>query len=470
MRSAFSALLAALIVAAPSDSTARPIANIGPVDIDFGEINVGDEMVVPVYLRNVGSAPMTWSGGAISSPDGFASVNANCPSSIAPGALCQIQVEFRPRLADGNLLSAQTVIQVNSGGRVQTVPIALRGRGVGTLVSVAPTTIDFGEQFLGQSVMVPLTITNTRDTPVRFGGGGFNTSNGFNASVGTCGATIAPSASCELHYTFTPSQLGAVSNATSLYIDFASTISIGESYPIQVRGAGVATPGLVRIAPVQIGFGKSKLGLRKEVRIRYTNIGALPLNGNGGGFSPPTSDPAFSSVYGGDVGCSGSTVPAGATCSLRVLFRPNERRAHTGSSAMTFDRGGPYQFVPISVSGDGVGTVAQVSPVDVDFGDVDLGTQTSVRVWVRNDGDLDLSGFIGGTAPAPFQTSTTCTGTVTPGNACIYTYTFQSTAWNQGAFQAQTAISFTNVTGVQPVTTVVLRARGIATLFADGFE
>ncbi|MBK8284191.1 MAG: choice-of-anchor D domain-containing protein [Ahniella sp.] len=458
--------------ASAQTSERRPFANLGPVDIDFGAINVGELKSVPVTVRNLTTQTLDVSGGGINI-NGFSGSLGNCPVSIPAGTTCTMAYRFRPLAGDGLEVTGTTGLSLSAGSEFQSFPISLRGRGVGTLVELTPNTIDFGNTFLGQTSTVPITVTNTRDTALVFNVGLFSPAGGFVLSGGTCGGSLAPAASCQFNATYTPGQLGQVSNQT---VVTASITVQGqtwtEDYPIAVRGQGVNTVGLVHLRPPSIGFGKVKLGKRASVPIRYTNTAASSVDLGGGGFSQIGSDGGAFQALGvaPGMGCSGSAVAVGATCSISYALRPHELRAFNGNTSITFFVQNVFQPEPLTFTGTGVGALAQVSPLLVDFGTVDIGTIIGVPVTVVNDGDTPLINFIGGSVSAPFSGSTNCTGTLAVGASCVYTFRFQATPTSLGAHETQTGITFTNEQGLQPVHTITLRARGTAVLFSSGFE
>ncbi len=453
-------------------SERRPFANLGPVEVDFGAINVGELKSVPVSVRNLTTGPLDVAGGGINI-NGFSLSLGNCPVSIPAGASCTMAVRFRPLTSDGLEVAGETSLLLSAGNEFQSFPISLRGRGVGTLVEMTPTTIDFGNTFLGQTSSVPITMTNTRDTALAFNVGVFSPTGGFVLTGGNCGGSLAPGATCQFNATYTPGQLGPVSNQTTITVSFnVQGTTWTEDYPIAVRGQGVNTVGLVHLRPPSIGFGKVKLGKRASVPIRYTNTSAASVDLSGGGFNEIGSDGgAFLGLgVAPGAGCTGSSVAVGATCSISYSLRPYDLRDFAGNTALSFSAQNVFQSEPLTFTGTGVGTLAQVSPLLVDFGTVDIGTSISVPVTVLNDGDTPLINFIGGSVTAPFSGSSTCTGTLAVGASCTYTFTFQSSPSSLGTQQTQTGITFTNAQGLQPVHTITLRARGTAVLFSSGFE
>jgi len=77
-------------------------------------------------------------------PGDFAQTN-NCGTSVATGASCTFTVTFTPT-ASGNR-SATLNITDNAGGSPQQVNLA--GTGIGTMATLNPTSLSFGNQSVG---------------------------------------------------------------------------------------------------------------------------------------------------------------------------------------------------------------------------------------------------------------------------------------------------------------------------------
>jgi hypothetical protein len=452
-----------------AQSAYAPMADLGPVFIDFGTVNVGVRKTVPVTVKNLTTTMMTFAGGGFNTPSaeaGFSSNGGTCGGGLAAGASCAFNYSFRPPNNQGTDQIGSTSLSVISGGRSQSFPLSFIGRGTGNLVVMRPRSIDFGDWLIGETAVVPVEVTNTQDVAVSFSGGGFNTGNGFSANGGTCGGGLAAGASCQFNYSFTPGQLGPVQNATTLGATRTAP-TIHQNFPIQVSGNGVGSVGIVAIAPIGIGFGPVKLGSRVTVPLRFTNLDAVTINYSGGGVSAPSM---FSGAIGGGAGCTSSTATAGATCAINYHFRPLTLGDHSASTSMSFSRPGANQNQPYQLSGSAVGELAQVSPQEFDLGEVAIGTSISVPVTILNDGDLDLSGFVGGGVASPFSQTNNCSGTLAPGASCTFTYTFNAHSGSIGLREALTLVSFTNTTGIQPTYEIRMRATGVDRLFRDGFE
>jgi hypothetical protein len=81
-----------------------------------------------------------------------------------------------------------------------------------------------------------------------------------------------------------------------------------------------------------------------------------------------------------------------------------------------------------------------VTPLEIDFGPVGLGTTSPQKVvTITNYGSSTLNSFAGGAPGAPFNATQDCAGGVAPGASCHYNFTFSPTA--EGDFSAVSSSS-----------------------------
>ncbi len=469
--------LAALLGAGAGTCAAADLASVGPVYVDFGAIKMGAMVSIPVRVRNLTASPMTFAGGGFSDSDAFFASNGTCGGGLAAGATCNLMYTFRPPDASGTPLSASTSIVVIAAGSAQGFALEFAGSGTESLVQLTPRHIDFGKWLVGQTVTVPVTVTNTHSATVSFGGGGFEPGP-FAGISGSCGGTpLAAGASCNFNYRFIPAAVGTVSAVTSIGVSAASPApSLFEVHPITVTGTGVASVPIVGVAPVSIGFGRIKVGTRVSVPFPFTNQTAQTVSFGGGGYSPGSDGGgAFSGSSAVGAGCNtgmGQAAP-GATCTGQNLFEPRVEGVVNGSTGYGFSIPGTSMSQPITVTGEGTGTLAQLTPNDIDFGRVAFNTTLSVPVTLTNTSGKVLTSLIGGSVTWPFSSSTTCGSTLAAGASCTWTYSFNAGPPNAAigaSVSRQTLISFTNSTGIQPVVTITMTATRGDRLFGDGFD
>ncbi len=124
----------------------------------------------------------------------------NCPSSVPPGGQCTINVTFKPHT---RYTHAGTItIADNAVNSPQTVPLV----GVGTVVTLLPSSLDFGNQKVGTtSQPQPVTFTNHGTAAVNIYRVHFTGENpAAFAQTNTCGTSVPAGGSCTISVTFTP--------------------------------------------------------------------------------------------------------------------------------------------------------------------------------------------------------------------------------------------------------------------------
>lgn len=169
-------------------------------------------------------------GGA--DPADFTISSNTCPATLTPAQSCQVKVKFTPTFA--GMRTGSLLVTNNTLGVTQTVPLT----GYATSVSLSPSNLSFGTVVVGQTGG-PLTSTVKNVATV--------TLNIFKISVGgpnkadfvqsnTCGATLAPGASCTISVTFTPSATGA--RSASVTINDDGDNGAGNTQSIALSGTG----------------------------------------------------------------------------------------------------------------------------------------------------------------------------------------------------------------------------------------
>jgi hypothetical protein len=179
-----------------------------------------------VKLTNTGYGPLAISSIAISSPYGG---NSNCPSSLAQGAYCTINVTFTPLVAGGQ--SGTLTITDNAAGSPHTV--ALNGVGVGPVATLSATSLNFGNQPVGTTSAAKLVnLSNTGNAPLTITS---ITPSGDFAQTNNCPGSLAARSYCTLSVTFTPTTAGTRTGAVTI-VDNAA----GSPHTVSLTGSGVS--------------------------------------------------------------------------------------------------------------------------------------------------------------------------------------------------------------------------------------
>jgi hypothetical protein len=277
-----------------------------------------------------------------------------------------------------------------------------------------PLELDFGPVGVGTtSETQTVTITNLGDATLTDFAGGAPPDTQFSG-VQTCGGGVAPGASCQYFFTFSPTAAGAFTTTSH------SSTNAGP-FDITLRGTG-AGPEVV-VSPFSLDFGSVRIGgtsTEQTVTIRNTGLARLTDFAD----SPPL-DLQFSGVQ-----TCGSGVGPGASCQYIFTFSPAAVGAFTTTSTSSTNAG-PFTIELLGRGRMGyLGSGQRVTPRGIDFGPVAVGTASGpLTVTVMNQSLLDgVSDFVAGGVSPPFFASENCGPDLLPGENCQFSFTFSPTA------------------------------------------
>lgn len=295
----------------------------------------------------------------------------------------------------------------------------------GVIAYLSQIKLNFGNQTVRiASSPQSVTLTNRGNIDLLISSIGISGANaGDFSQSNTCGASLAPSASCTIAVTFTPTAAGARAA-------FVAITDNGPKSPqtITLTGAGVSPTATV--SPANLTFSTQVVftsSMAQTVTITNSGLGTLVMT------SVATTGP-FSDTN----GC-GSTLSPGASCSISVTFTPTTKRPISGSLTIADNAPGSPQKVPLK----GTGTFVQLAPTILSFGNQPVGTKSlPKKVTVSNKGDAAVSIAsiaITGANATDFSKTSTCGRTLASGSSCFVTVAFTPSA--TGARTASIAIS-----------------------------
>jgi hypothetical protein len=91
--------------------------------------------------------------------------------------------------------------------------VSLKGKGVSSVLSFSPPSLDFGTQSVGSSTVLSDTVSNQGQAPLTITS---VTPSGDYSETDNCVTTLQPSASCTLTVTFKPTDVGTRSGAITI--------------------------------------------------------------------------------------------------------------------------------------------------------------------------------------------------------------------------------------------------------------
>ncbi len=253
------------------------------------------------------------------------------------------------------------------------------------VASFQPSNLTFTAQPLTvKSTAQVVTLTNnggTMLTGIAITLGGTNAAN--FADTTTCTAALAAGANCTISVTFTPTVVGPASATLSI-----ADNAVGSPQTIALTGTGQLGSPTDVVTPNPIAFTTPQLvGVASA---------ALPVTLSNGG----TGALVISSITFGGANTTdftqtnncGTTVAAGATCTINVVFNPTSVTppARAATLILTDDAANSPQSVP--VTGNAIAPAISITPASLTFASQTVKTQSAPQtVTIKNTGTGPLS-------------------------------------------------------------------------------
>jgi streptogramin lyase len=209
--------------------------------------------------------------------------------------------------------------------------------------SPPPSAIIFSPLSLSLTQSVGSTSPPQAITVTNFGGKPLNNlsvsaSAGFSATS-NCAPVLLPASNCTISVTFTPTAPGKVTGTLTVNDDSGN---LGSTQSLALTGTGTIP---VTVSPASLNFGIVRVGDSSQAKtVTLTNQQSIVLNINSitvtAGFQI-VSNPC------------GTSLAAGASCVVGVVFVPAQKGAATGT--LTFADGASNNPQTVSLSGTGFG-------------------------------------------------------------------------------------------------------------------
>jgi hypothetical protein len=380
-----------------------PIVSLSTTSLTFGNQAVGTVSAAQnVTLTNIGNATLTISG-IVPSGD-FAETN-NCGGSVVAGGKCTISVTFAPT-ASGTRTGT---IGISDNATDSPQYIFLTGQGVGgsPIATLSTTSLTFGGQAVGTtSSAQSVTLTNTGTVNLTINN---IVSSGDYGETNNCPASLAANANCNISVTFTPTVSGTRTGAVTI-TDNASN----SPQTIALTGTGLAPA--VSLSATSLTFSSQQVGTISAVQnVTLTNTGNATLT-------------IGSIVAAGDYGetnTCGSSLAAGANCTIAITFAPQALGLRIGSVTITDNASGSPQT--ISLQGTGVAPFVSLSATTLSFGNQIVSTTSAAQtVTMTNTGTGTLLNISIVTA-GDFAQTNNCGSSLGAGLNCTISVTYTPT-------------------------------------------
>lgn len=215
-----------------TEAEAKASLTASPTSENFGDIVVGSEETVQVQLKVSGSEALKVSKVATTGT-GFSVSGLAVPSTIKPGEAASFAAVFKPTSDQ----SASGQISITSSEATAPLTINLSGKGVNPVanLSIAPTSLSFGNVTVGKSTSKQLRLKSTGNSKVKISSIAIS-GTGFSISGAESDTELPPGQQLLLTVKFDPSKSGNASGTLTV----ASSAS-SAAVKITLSGAGSAT-------------------------------------------------------------------------------------------------------------------------------------------------------------------------------------------------------------------------------------
>jgi uncharacterized repeat protein (TIGR01451 family) len=388
--------------------------------VNASVVNASNSCPTGTVLANPGVPGHSWSG--ISVPAGGSCVVSVDVTSSTPGT-------YNNQIPVGSMTSS-------TGGNTSVIQATLTVTAApAPAVSLNVSSLSFGAVTVGTtSATQDILITNSGNATLVIGTGSVSGGEFVRAATPRCdGVTLAPAASCTEKVAFAPTTVGPQTGTWSVTSNAA-----GSPHSVSLSGEGVAAPTpAVTLNPTSLTFASQAVGTTSPPQsVTLTNSGTATLN---------VSSIQVTGDFAQTNNC-GSTVGAGASCTLSVTFTPLIAGGRTGSLKVFSDASGSPHAVSLSGTGTAVSVpVLTLAPSSLTFPATFVGATSSPQVvTVSNTGNapFSISGVVGSNAEFPFATG--CGGSLGPSQSCDIAVEFHPTA--AGTFAGTIAV-FSDASG-----------------------
>lgn len=378
--------------------------------LDFPNTAVGQQSSAQIVtLSNTGDLPLNSISTSVS---GSFQRTDTCSGSLTGHASCSVSVLFAPD-APGSETGTLTITDA-----IRSQTVALSGTAVtAPAFKLSSSQFVFGTISVGRtSAPVTLTITNSGGAPMTNVGfqisGSGAPSFAWNGS--TCGVILANGSSCAVQLTFSPLQAGQL---TATLVVSSSTLGVSPAQ-LSLSGVGQGNTKLV-ITPSQLSFVQPQLGessAPQTATIMNTgDVGALQLT------------VAVSAPFSTTGNSCGTSLAAGASCSVGVLFTPSTNGVVNGTLSAS-SSSYPDAAIGSLVGIGGAAASVSAQPRSIAFPTTGVGlTSTPRSVTITNTGPVAVPDLTW-SAGSGFQvSSSTCGPALAISASCTLQVAFRPT-------------------------------------------
>jgi len=205
-------------------------------------------------------------------------------------------------------------------------------------LTASPTSLSFGNEATGStSAAQTVTVSNPGSSAAT--GVSVSAAAPF-AETNTCGSSIAAGGSCTVSVTYSPTAAGASTGSLSV-----ASSAPGSPLTVALTGTGTTSASALTASPTSESFANTNVGSTSSSQsVTVTNPGSSAVSMSSIGVTGPFTE---------SNNC-GTSLSAGATCTVGVTFAPTAAGSATGT--LSVNSSAPGSPLTVALSGTGVAT------------------------------------------------------------------------------------------------------------------
>ncbi|MGC4122726.1 MAG: choice-of-anchor D domain-containing protein [Myxococcales bacterium] len=445
---------------------------------DFGDKSLGTVVDHTFTLANSGglaateltaaslAAPFSFKGGT------YPGTGGTCGATLDAAASCTVVVAFTAPVFGNHTGTLSIGFKSGLGASKAEAALTAKSHSPAVLALSDDPSFDFGNVVVGAVAEHVFEVTNAGGADAKLvSGAAFTAPFGYQGGTfpgtgGDCGATLAPTATCKVVVTFTPtSRTGSSADLKINYDDGAAS----QTAVRHLIGTG-STVAIVAFSGFD--YGQVNVGSTADHTFTVTNSGEAPASGLtaaplGAGFSFKDG------AYPGTGGTCGASLPAGA-CTLVITFAPT--RAGTASTALELSFSDGLAPASVSRTLTGLGFVPATLAFGAnpyDFGTIAPNGTAAVLVMLANTGSVAATNLAFDPLQVPFTykggafpgLAGTCGTRLDAGASCILDLVYKPTA--AGSSTSPLQATYENGSGTTATASTVLTGAAVGTAWLE---
>jgi FG-GAP-like repeat/Abnormal spindle-like microcephaly-assoc'd, ASPM-SPD-2-Hydin len=394
--------------------TALNPAGLGFGQITAGNLNNDNKLDLVMAVTSDGIQPALGNGdGSFQQPPGITGL-----VSVTGFAIGDFNGDGLPDIAvsETNVEGCEFCTSTEPGSVV-----ILLGDGTGNFGSasngpfkaVFPTSLSFPSRGVGTSSSAQ-TVTISNPSAASFNISSVAASGPFT-QTNNCPATLAPGQNCTINVTFSPTATGSATGAITL-----TDTTHASPQAIPLTGTGV-NGAFLQFGPKTLTFASTQLGTTATAQsVSLSNNGNATLSITNIGITGANAANFHES------GTCGSSLAAGAACTISVTFAPTTDGA--SNATLTITDGAPGSPHTVRLSGTGVVPHVSLSATSLSFSAAQIGNSSvaqSVALSNTGSGSLTITGI---SSSGDFAQTNNCGTSLAPAGSCQISVTFTPTA------------------------------------------